>query len=106
MVEQLVGETDLQFHRRRVKELEALHESPKRPPGERSAIKITGRGDGLTTGIHDALTGEDLGARYGVRKVELKIVGEDWDGATLVLELGCPVIAELTGCSPPVTKPD
>lgn len=106
MVEQLVGETDLQFHKRRVRELEALVASPKQVSRQRSAIKITGRGDGLTTGIYDALTGEDLSARYGIRKVELKIVGEDWDGATLVLELGCPVIAELSGCWPAVTKSD
>lgn len=74
--------------------------APKQQPGAPSGVVLTGHGDGLTTGIHDALTGEDLGARYGVRKVELKISGEDWKGATLVLELGCPVVAELTGCWP------
>lgn len=129
MDERAVGESDLAFHKRRVMELEAeqtkaaasnpsreLHEAFLRgverlaqeaktqvvlkPPGERSGIKLTGRGDGLTTGIHDALTGEDLGARYGVRKIDLKITGDDWSGASLVLELGCPVTAELTGCWP------
>ena len=64
-------------------------------PGERSGIVLIGGGDGLTTRILDALTGEDLGARYGVRKVTLQISGENWDGASLVLELGCPVMAQL-----------
>lgn len=95
MKERLVGETELQFHKRRVSELEGPRKS-----GERSGIRLTGRGDGVTTRILDALTGEDLGVRYGIREVQLKVSGSDGLGSALVLELGCPVVAELTGCWP------
>lgn len=131
MEEQLVGEGELAFHKRRVRELEAAPLSFKRvpgeddacyqrrlaaaaeaaaraaraqvqpqPPGERSGIRLTGRGDGLTTRVLDALTGEDLVARYGICDVTLKTSGENWSGVTLLLELNCPVIAELSGCWP------
>ena len=70
------------------------------PPGERSGIVLRGRGDGLTTRIFDAMTGEDLSARYGIRDVTLKVAADNWDGVSLVVEFCCPVVADLSGCWP------
>lgn len=70
------------------------------PPGERSGVVLVGGGDGLTTRVLDALTGEDLVARYGISKVTLQISAENWDGPSLVLEFGCPVYAQLGDRSP------
>lgn len=60
------------------------------------SLKIVGTGEHHLTKVLDAETGEDLGIKYGICKIEY-IIGDKgaFPKGRLVLELSCPVIMDI-----------
>ena len=62
----------------------------------RRTLRVVGTGEHHLTKIIDADTGEDIGIRYGVSRIEYRIGDKDaYPEPRLILELLCPVIIEI-----------